>query len=210
MTTTISYPVDLILPADYERTSQAYPLLLFLHGRGECGVDLTLVRRHGPPRLAREATRPLLLDRFIILSPQCPVGNSWSTARLDALLTATLQQTRIDPARLYLTGVSMGGHGAWSLALEQPERFAALCPICGWSEPARADRLQRLPIWLFHSAADDVVPVAESDRMFAALQRCDAEATYTRYRHLDHVATWEDAYARAGLYEWLLSHRARP
>lgn len=67
-------------------------------------------------------------------------------------------------------------------------------------------RLQQLPIWMFHSAADEVVPVEESDRMFAALQRCNAEVTYTRYSTLDHVATWEDAYAHPALYEWLLRH----
>jgi len=205
------YPFDLVLPTRYGLEPEPFPLLLFLHGRGERGTDLELVRRHGPPRLVRQADHPPRLDAFIIVSPQCPADQEWSPARLAALLAAVENDLRIDPDRRYLTGISMGGHGAWELALAQPERWAALCPICGWSDPARAVRLQSLPVWIVHSAGDEAVPVSASDAMFAALQSVDADVTYTRYPALDHVATWEAAYSRSMLYEWFLAHsRRRP
>lgn len=206
-----AYPFDLVLPARYEREPGPFPLLLFLHGRGERGTDLERVRRHGPPRRARQASRPPLLDAFVIVSPQCPADQEWSPAALVTLLAAVETDLRIDPDRRYLTGISMGGHGAWELALAQPERWAALCPIGGWSDPARAARLHHLPVWIVHSAGDEAVPVAASDALFAALQGGHADVTYTRYHGLDHVATWQAAYGRSMLYEWFLAHsRRRP
>ena len=200
------YPFDLVLPNDYQQGIAAFPLIFFLHGRGECGANLELVRRHGPPKLAHSPPKPAFLDSFIVLSPQCPEGENWSAGPLTALLDRAVKDLRVDQNRIYLTGISMGGYGAWHLALEQPSRFAALCPICGGGDPRRADRLQNMPIWMFHSAGDGVVPVSESDQMFAALQRCQANVTYTRYRDLDHVQTWEDAYRYPMLYEWFLRH----
>nr|MBS0021909.1 dienelactone hydrolase family protein [Gammaproteobacteria bacterium] len=200
------YRVDVALPGGYEHGAERYPLLLFLHGSGERGDDLTLVRRHGPPKLVLGAFRPLYLDPFIIVSPQCPAGEEWSEAALIAVLDEACVAWRVDQARVYLTGLSLGGLGAWRLALAQPERFAAIAPICGRADPAQAARLQNVPIWIFHSAADQVVPAAESDGMFAALVRCNADVTYTRYRRLGHAETWEAAYGSPLLYEWLLQH----
>jgi predicted peptidase len=208
MASASSYRFNVWLPASYAQNTDAYPLLFFLHGAGERGDDLNLLAAHGPPKWASSAQRPAFLEPFIVLAPQCPADQTWSAAPLLELLDDVGARWRIDPRRVYLTGISMGGRGAWSLAQEQPQRFAALCPICGGGDPARAVRLRNLPIWMFHSAADQAVPVVESDRMFAALQQCDATVTYTRYRTLDHVQTWERAYAFAGLYEWLLQHIA--
>lgn len=209
MTQAQRYPFDLSLPPSYHWTSDPYPLLLFLHGRGECGNNLELVRRHGPPKLASGPKRPAFLEPFIILSPQCPEGENWSPTALTALLDQAGEDLRIDRKRIYLTGLSMGGYGAWYLALEHPERFAALCPICGGGDPRLVERFQDLPIWMFHSANDGVVPVSESDRMFIALQRCQANVTYTRYRALDHVQTWEEAYQYSMLYDWFLRQTRR-
>jgi predicted peptidase len=204
------YPFHLVLPRDYGQTSTAYPLLLFLHGRGECGDNLELVKRHGPPKLADSTTKPAFLEPFIVLSPQCPADQDWSAKGLIVLLDEATQQLRIDPSRIYLTGISMGAYGAWRLALAQPQRFAALCPICGGGEPELVDRLQDIPIWIFHSAGDSIVPVSESDRMFTALQHCNADVIYTRYRALNHVETWEEAYAYPALYAWFLRHSHDP
>lgn len=203
------YRFDLALPDGYQYGTEQYPLLLFLHGRGERGDDLTLVRRHGPPKLIRGLFRPLYLDPFIILSPQCPADAQWSALALAALLDELLPGLRVDRQRMYLTGISMGGYGAWSLALHRPERFAAVAPICGGGDPALAARLEPVAVWIFHSAGDEVVPVVESDRMFEALARSNANVTYTRYRSLSHVQTWEEAYGEPLLYEWFL-RQTRP
>jgi predicted peptidase len=206
MNPTPPYAFHLVLPRDYAQTASAYPLLLFLHGREERGDDLERVKRHGPPKLASGSARPAFLDPFIVLSPQCPLDQDWSVDALVSLLDEVARTFRVNPNRVYLTGISMGGGGAWRLALAQPHRFAALCPICGRGEPEQAARLQNLPIWIFHSASDTIVPVLESDRMFTALQHCNANVTYTRYRALDHVSTWAAAYACPALYEWFLRH----
>ncbi|MFZ0254910.1 MAG: PHB depolymerase family esterase [Gammaproteobacteria bacterium] len=203
------YRVDVALPGGYEHGTDRYPLLLFLHGSGERGNDLEVVRRHGPPKLVLGAFRPLYLDPFIIVSPQCPAGEEWSAEALIAVFDGACATWRVDPARVYLTGLSLGGLGAWRLAIAQPERFAAVAPICGRADPALAARLENVPIWIFHSAADQVVPAAESDRMFEALVRCNADVTYTRYRRLGHAETWEAAYGQPMLYEWLLQHELR-
>lgn len=113
----------------------------------------------------------------------------------------------VDARQVYLTGISMGGYGAWQLALYAPERFAAVAPICGGGNPLQARRLLGVPVWMFHSAADTAVPVAESDQMFDALAACSAEVTYTRYRTHSHQETWQEAYAHSMLYDWFLRHR---
>lgn len=200
------YGVDVALPGGYEHGAQRYPLLLFLHGSAERGEDLALVRRHGPPKLVRGAFRPLYLDPFIIVSPQCPAGEAWSEEALVAVLDQACTTWRVDVTRVYLTGISMGGYGAWRLALAHPQRFAALAPICGGGNPALARQLEQVPVWIFHSAADRVVSAEESDRMFGALVDCSANVTYTRYRSLSHVETWEAAYSQPMLYEWFLQH----
>ncbi|MGF1615101.1 MAG: alpha/beta hydrolase-fold protein [Gammaproteobacteria bacterium] len=202
-----TYAVEVALPGGYEHGAERYPLLLFLHGSEERGDDLALVRRHGPAKLAFGAFRPLYLDPFIIASPQCPRGEQWSEVMLATVVDEVCAAWRVDPARVYLTGISMGGHGVWRLACAQPQRFAAIAPICGGGDATLAARLEDLPVWIFHSAADQVVAAEESDRMFEALVHCQANVTYTRYRSLDHVQTWEAAYSQPMLYEWFLLHR---
>jgi predicted peptidase len=200
------YRIDVALPGGYGHGAERYPVLLFLHGSGERGDDLALVRRHGPPKLVLGAFRPLYLDPFIVVSPQCPAGETWSAEVLVAVLDEVCATWRIDLSRVYLTGLSLGGLGVWQLASAQPERFAAVAPVCGRGDLALAARLENVPIWIFHSAADPVVPAVESDRMFEALVRCNADVTYTRYRGLGHAETWEAAYSQPMLYEWLLRH----
>ncbi|MGB0713930.1 MAG: phospholipase, partial [Gammaproteobacteria bacterium] len=116
----------------------------------------------------------------------------------------------VEPARVYLTGINMGGVGAWELGTGDPDVFAALVPICGGGDPHRADRLVTKrgakPVWLFHSARDRAMPVEGSDRIFDGLRARDGYVTYTRYDDLDHVQTWERAYGSSVLYDWLLAH----
>ena len=117
----------LFLPAGYEPSGKAWPLLLFLHGAGESGDDLAKVKLHGPPKLIENKTRDF---PCIVVSPQSP-GRGWNADILAGLLDDLAAKYRVDKDRVYLTGLSMGGFGSWSLAAAYPDRFAAIAPICG-------------------------------------------------------------------------------
>ncbi|MBI3469587.1 MAG: prolyl oligopeptidase family serine peptidase, partial [Planctomycetes bacterium] len=139
----------LYLPEGYGKGDKAWPLLLFLHGAGESGNDLKQVKRHGPPKLVETGNEL----SFIVVSPQSP-GRGWDVQALNALLDDVVAKHKVDQNRIYVTGLSMGGFGTWSLAAAYPERFAAIVPICGGGDPASAKRLKDLPIWVFHGAKD--------------------------------------------------------
>ncbi len=199
----------LYLPDEYEKANEPLPMILYLHGRGERGSDLKLVKKHGiAKRLAAGDQFP-----FIILAPQCPLPSDWSVQldALDALVDYALTTYRVDPARLYLTGLSMGGRGAWSLAFMRPHRFAAIAPICARRPDILRDahqmmELKHLPAWIFHGAKDDTVPVEESELMMKQLQECGADARLTIYPDAKHDS-WTQAYNTPELYEWFLSHK---
>src|SRR5205823_3941888 len=113
------------------------------------GDDLALVRRAGlPPVVERKEDFP-----FIVVAPQSP-GRGWNPEALDALLDEVVSHYKVDKDRIYLTGLSMGGFGTWTLAAAHPGRFAAIAPICGGGDPKQADRLKGLPTWVFHGAKD--------------------------------------------------------
>jgi len=178
------------------------PLLLFLHGRGECGTDLALMRRHGPPRLFPAHG----LDRFVVIAPQCSAP-PWDEERLEKFARQAVDLAGVDGSRVFLTGISMGGVGAWELATRCPGLFSAIAPICGGGEPARAPSLVDpavKPVWLAHSRDDQVMAVNGSDALFERLRQLDGDVTYSRYRGLDHVATWERVYGSSMLYDWFL------
>jgi predicted peptidase len=192
----------LFLPADYDDT-RPWPLLLFLHGAGERGDDLDRVAVHGPPRLIRQTAMAL---PFIVVSPQVPDDRIWSVQFLDALLEEVMEAHAVDEDRIYLTGLSMGAYGAWHLAMEYPDRFAALVPISGGATITGACTLRHLPVWVFHGALDEVVPVSRSEELVTRLRTCDGHVRYTRYEDVGHDA-WTTTYANPALYEWLLRHR---
>ena len=133
ITRSIGYPYLLQLPADYDvDPGRRFPLIISLHGSGECGHDLNRVATHSSlPRLA--ATRPAF--PFIVVSPQSPSEKDWwSVESLDATLANVLATTRVETDRIYLTGISMGGYGVWDWACHRPEIFAAIAPIAGEGE----------------------------------------------------------------------------
>jgi predicted peptidase len=204
ITKTVSCNYLLYLPKGYGEQDQKWPLMLFLHGSGERGDDLDLVKRHGPPKLVAEGKD----FPFIIVSPQCPLGQWWPEKidTLVALLDDVQSAYAVDPNRVYLTGLSIGGYGTWALACEHPDRFAAIAPICGGGEPFLADRLRDVPVWAFHGAKDPVVPVIESEVMVEAVRRAGGQAKLTIYPDAGHDA-WTAAYNDPELYVWLLSHR---
>ena len=199
---TVGLKYHLYLPKGYDVSSdKAWPVILFLHGAGERGDDLELVKIHGYRKMLQ--SRPDF--PFILVSPLCP-ADSWWTERLDdlgALLDEVSATYRVDSRRIYLTGLSMGGQGAWYLALRYPDRFAAAAPICGWSIPYLGCKLKEMPVWAFHGERDRVVPPSQSEQMVAAIRECGGDARLTLYPEAGHDA-WTATYTSPELYEWFL------
>lgn len=191
----------LYLPKDYAESKETFPLVLFLHGAGERGNDLEKVKVHGLPKLVNQGKD----FPFIVVSPQCPDLMLWNTDVLSSLLDEIETNYRVDKNRIYVTGLSMGGHGTWSLALAQPNRFAAIAPVCGWADTSKANTISRLPIWVFHGAKDNVVPVSASEQMVAKLKEYGSEVKFTVYPDANHDS-WTETYNNEELYKWFLEH----
>ena len=188
------------------RTGERRPLVLFLHGAGERGDDLSLLHRHGVPRMtADESDWP-----FFACSPQCPADSTWLVEddAVMALLDSLLARHPIDPDRVYLTGLSMGGGGTWHLGAAYPDRFAALAPICGESSPYRLQPIARMgvPVWVFHGIDDGVIPVHHTERAVQALRDAGAEPRVTLYPDTDHDS-WTRTYEDPEFWTWLLAQR---
>ena len=196
----------LYLPDEYPESNRDWPLILFLHGAGERGNDLEKLKVHGPPKLIAGQNKEF---PFVIVSPQCPAGDWWSSdiqiAGLDALLSELMSRYRIDRDRVYVTGLSMGGFGTWRLAVEYPDRFAAIAPICGKGNPQKAARISQLPIWVFHGAKDNVVPIKHSEEMVDALKKSGSDVKFTVYPDAGHDS-WTTTYNNPELYDWFLKH----
>ena len=193
----------LYLPPAYNGSEENWPLLLFLHGAGERGVDLEQVKVHGPPKMIAQGRD----FPFVVISPQCPEDVWWSIEALHALLDEVVQTHRIDESRIYVTGLSMGGYGSWGLAYAYPERFAAVVPICGGGEPEKAPLMKEIPTWVFHGAKDTAVPLQRSQEMVDALEEAGSDVRFTVYPEAGHVGAWENAYGDPELWEWLEKQR---
>lgn len=196
----------LYLPADYEKDAKKkWPVIMFLHGIGERGDNLELVKKHGPPKLIEQGKD---FD-FIIISPQCP-NDIWWSEQTDVLITLLDEieaKYRVDTDRIYLTGLSMGGFGTWALAIRYQNRFAAIAPICGGGNRHMAlRRLKNVPVWAFHGAKDDAVLVEESKVMVDAVNAAGGNAKFTIYPDAKHDS-WTQTYDNPQLYEWFLSHK---
>lgn len=204
ITKTVCLNYLLYLPKDYGVDPQKkWPLIFFLHGAGERGDDLELVKLHGVPKVVDQRED----FPFVVVSPQLPEDAWWpcEVEALNALLDAVMAQYGVDADRVYLTGLSMGGYGAWSLATVYPERFAAIAPICGGGDRRMACVLKDLPVWVFHGAQDDVVPLARSEKMVEALRACGGDVRFTIYPDAEHDS-WTRTYDNPELYEWFLQY----
>jgi predicted esterase len=203
------------LPDKHDLIDMKFPVILFLHGSGERGDDLDELRANGVPKLVEgkssifvralhgDARPNVPYPGFILVSPQCPAGEWWSAQQLVDVLDETARRYRVDPDRIYVTGLSMGGYGAWELASEFPERFAAIAPVCGAGNPEDAARLKDLPAWIFHGQRDTVVPFQRSQQMADALKKAGGRVRFTAYPDAGHDA-WTATYENPQLYKWLL------
>jgi predicted peptidase len=183
------------------------PLILFLHGLGESGADGDKQVRVGLGPAIRK--RQKTFD-FITVFPQSQ-KRTWQASSEDgkramAILEEVERDYRVDQHREYLTGLSMGGYGTWSLAIQYPDHWAAIAPICCGGNPAKVAAIKDVPCWCFHGAADPTVPVSQSRKMIQALRQAGGDPKYTEYPGVGHNS-WDRAYATDALYPWFLQHQ---
>jgi predicted peptidase len=219
-----TYKYQVYVPATYE-SGTLWPVILFLHGAGERGEDGLLQTEVGLGSAIRRRA-----DRYpaIVVFPQTRREANWqgASARMAlAALDRTLAEFPSNPKRVYLTGISMGGNGAWYLAYHHGDRFAAVAVICGFVSPGGpfpgilssdvdepfkriAERVKQLPVWIVHGDADPVVPVSESQGMYAALSAAGARVRYVELPGVGHNS-WDKAYGATEFTEWLFAQRSR-
>jgi predicted peptidase len=199
---------QLFVPHDY-KGDKAYPVILFLHGAGETGTDGEKQVKVGIGKAIKkdEKTFP-----FIVVLPQSQ-KRTWKAETEDgkraiAILDETCKAYKIDDKRQYLTGLSMGGFGTWSMAAAYPERWAAIAPICGGGDVKTAVKFKDLPCWNFHGDKDTSVNVEQSLKMIQALKDAGGSPRYTEYPGVGHNS-WDNAYGAAELYTWLLEQKRK-
>ena len=221
-----TYPYVVYVPRNFDRAKK-WPVILSLHGAGERGSNGVKQTAIGVGTAIRFHAEWI---PAIVVFPQVPENQRWLGEPADAAMEAldhAMREFNGDPDRVVLTGLSMGGYGTWHLALEHPQRFAALVPVCGGLLPHEttsavqqspltksaadpyaftAQSLRHLPIWIFHGADDPVVPVEESRRMNDALRSAGADVRYTEFPKTGHNA-WDPAYGNQELWEWMLARR---
>jgi predicted peptidase len=224
----VDYKYQVFVPDDWT-PHQKWPVILALHGAGERGSDGLRQTNEGIGPAIRYNRSAI---EAIVVMPQCPKNLWWMLPPTDDLamtaLAEAIREFHGDTHRTYLTGISMGGYGAWHLAQIHPGTFAALIVICGGIRPpaaaqiaypdlakitppdspgtylAAAKLVGRIPVWIFHGADDDIVPVAESQRMAEAMKQIGAEVHYTEYPGVGHPC-WNKAYSEPKLFPWLFS-----
>jgi predicted esterase len=196
------YPHLVTLPADYDqKPGETAPLIVFLHGIGERGTDLYRLKNWGPaPFIARSPSQP-----FIVVTPQCPDGVWWNPEQVSQLIDDVESKYRVDPKRVYLTGLSMGGIGTLETAAMYPQRFAAIAALSGGEDPALAQRLKTVPTWLFHGLADTTVPAQLSIDLADQLKQLGAPVKISLFPGVGHGG-WDKIYADPDLYTWFLQN----
>lgn len=207
-----------------EKTEEGkqYPLVLFLHGAGERGTDNKAQLKHGVNDILKGAAA--LGESVFLIAPQCPAEGWWAAATPDrrarrdaggketlpeavlALVEETAEKHPIDPARIYITGLSMGGYGTWDMLARSPKTWAAAIPICGGGDPSSVRKFKDIPIRIFHGAADDVVPAKNSELMAAALKDVRGKAELTLYPGVGHNS-WTQTYKDREVIKWLFAQR---
>ncbi|MEQ1547968.1 MAG: dienelactone hydrolase family protein [Chakrabartia sp.] len=194
------YPYLMFVPKAATTHGKAIPLLIFLHGSGERGSDIEKVKIHGPPK--RVLTRPDF--PFVTVSPLLEADGDWDVEKLDAMLAQVRRKVDVDPARLYLTGLSRGGHATWRWAAARSGTFAAIAPIAGRGDVTQACNLENIPVWAFHGDKDNVVEPKGSSEMVDAINACGGSARVTIYSDTGHDS-WTRTYDNPALYAWLLA-----
>ena len=191
------------LPKDYD-PAKTYPLVIFLHGSGECGngtTELDRVAIHGYPMHAGQGRD----YPFILVSPQLPEGDFWGAyiESLNRLLDHLMATLPVDPKRVYLTGLSNGGTGTYLWGQTNPQRFAALLPVCGAGIVWLTYKLVHTPLWAFHGDQDGAILCEESQRMVEGINTRGGDAKLTIYPGVGHNC-WVYVYDDPEVLAWML------
>lgn len=226
---TLDYRI--MYPNDYD-VNKKYPVILFLHGKGERGSDNQIQLKHGGKFFADSANR--VKYPAFVLFPQCPVKNFWANHVVDKkrpkdslgnfkfistgvpdkslglvskMIDSFAATPQVDPDRIYIGGLSMGGMGTFELLWRKPNFFAAAFPICGGGDPSKVSLYGKdFPVWIFHGDKDSSVPVGNSRLMANVLKTAGAKVKYSEYPGVKHDS-WNNAFAEAKLLEWLFEQR---
>ncbi len=195
----------LYLPEGYEDDpAKTWPLILFLHGSGDCGDNEYLLAKASPFMMIREQG-PL---PFIIVAPLMKIAKFFPLEYLEGVLAEAQTAYRVDASRIYVTGLSLGGEAAYRLAIHRPETFAAIAPLSAFlykDEMAELERIKSLPVWAIHGENDTIVPLAEGRKPADALAALGGDIQFTILEGGDHD-TWTGTYRDPAFYDWLLQH----
>ncbi len=218
------YRYVVYVPREYN-ADETWPMIVFLHGSGERGSDGLIQTEVGIGTAIRRHA-----DRFpaIVLMPQCPKEKFWDAilGEMEQAMAQTQEEYRIDEDRIYLTGLSMGGYGAWLWGATKIDTFAAIMPICGGgstmetrfmgagedgvfgAKEERIENLAKVPIWAFHGADDATVPPARSEQMVRLVKDAGGKVRFTLYEDTGHNS-WDKAYGDEAAIKWLLKKRRK-
>lgn len=223
-------PFRVLLPENYD-PAKKYPLVLFLHGRGESGSDNEKQLTHGAKMFLQDSIRKNY--PAIVVFPQCAANSYWSNVQavmngskagkrtfyfvpvgepskamvmLQSLVGNLLERYPVKLNQVYVMGLSMGGMGTFELVRRMPGLFSAAIPICGGAHPATAPQLVKTKWWVFHGGKDDVVLPAFSEQMVQALKKAKASVQFTLFPNANHNS-WDPAFAEPGLLKWLFSQK---
>ncbi|GHN03045.1 phospholipase [Cytophagales bacterium WSM2-2] len=223
-------PYRILYPDNYDKKKK-YPLVLFLHGRGECGIDNEKQLIHGSKQFLSNENRKNFPT--IVLFPQCTEAGYWGSVKIDRTTTPTVfdfnydrpitdqlagvielvkkisKEESVDKKRVYVTGLSMGGMGTFEAVYRYPKLFAAALPICGGGDTQHYDkRVTKIPFWIFHGSVDGAVNVKYSREMVDKLKSIGVSVKYTEYPGVNHDS-WNNAFAEPDYLNWMFSQRKK-
>jgi hypothetical protein len=200
-----TYPYLAYLPSSYDKDdTKAWPLIIYLHGSSCKGNNLEKLKKYGPPFYLE---RGMQVDA-IVISPQCPSNKNWTVGTwFESFFTELKEKYHIDPSRVYLTGMSLGGFGTWDLASRYPEYFAAIMPLCGGGRTSMVETLKDIPTWVFHGEVDKKVKLQRSQEMVKAMQEVGSDPKFSILKGQGHGI--QKVYSDQTIYEWLLSHQKK-
>jgi predicted peptidase len=199
----IKYNYLLYSPKEIKIDSSQIPLVIYLHGASCKGSNINHVKKYGLPYYVNKGIH----YNFYIASPQCPSNKSWLSENwFEPLYNELISKYPIDKNRVYVVGMSMGGYGAWHLAMEYPDKIAGLVALCGGCyDSINICKINKIPVWAIHGALDKIIPIDETEKLVYKLLACNATVKYTRVEDRGHnIANY---FGRNEIYEWLLEQR---
>ncbi len=200
-----TYPYLAYLPSGYNKdNAKEWPLIIYLHGSSCKGNNLDKLKKYGPPYYLE---RGMQVDA-IVVSPQCPSNKNWTVGSwFESFYNEIKEKFHIDPSRVYLTGMSLGGFGTWDLASRYPDYFAAIIPLCGGGKTSMVETLKDIPTWVFHGEMDKKVKLQRSEEMVKAMKKAGSDPKFSILKGQGHGI--QKVYSDQTIYEWLLSHQKK-